>query len=756
MNQIDSNVGTSGERVFSGASGDGQVSEDSQASLVIEPRDIIAFFRRRYLTLAITTLVSVAVGLIIFSQITPRYEATSTVLLDNARSQVVDIDAVMVGVGTGESEASAQTAILKSRAIAVRVADRLNLWDDPKFNLNVATLSAPSSLNPLNWFGGSDDEAGPEDDLLRQDRMDALSRQVVVESIRSRMTVAANRTTQTIDISFESDDPARAAEIVNTIADEYVLDQLEAKYEATRNAATWLSGRLEEMRTTLDAAERAVEQYKADNDLVNADGLLLSEQELSELNGQLILIRAELAEKQAIYSRAQQILSRGGSLESVTEVLQSPVILALRQQQGDLARKEADLSSRYGPRHPQMINVQAERRDLDAQIQQEIARIVDSLKNNVAVVRSRERSIEASLEDRRAFALENNRSLVQLRALEREAEATRTLYEVFLNRFKEVSEQETLQVSGVRVISPAVAPTVAAYPKFTLFIGGALMAGLLLGSALAVGQELFDDTFHTAQDCERLLGTPTITAVPLVGGDNAAEIASEHILGNPLSPYSEAFRRVRTSLELSNVDNPPQVILFTSAVPSEGKTTASTSFALAAARAGKKVVIVDCDLRKPSVQKVFSREPVDKGLVEYLANPTSIGDIIQKHERSGADYIPVGRCPINPTEVLGSQHMSDLLTALRAEYDLVVIDSAPVLPVSDTQVVAKMVDATIFVIRWGQTPRAAVANAIKQFQRSNGGVVGTMLSAVDMDKQSAYGYGDDAYIYGNYGDYYSS
>lgn len=242
----------------------------------------------------------------------------------------------------------------------------------------------------------------------------------------------------------------------------------------------------------------------------------------------------------------------------------------------------------------------------------------------------------------------------------------------------------------------------------------------------------------------------------MVNGENASEIASEHIIGKPLSPYSEAFRRLRTSLELSNVDNPPKVILFTSAIPSEGKTTISTSFALAAARSGKKVIVVDCDLRKPKVHKVLSREPIESGLVEYLANPTTLDDIVHRHERSGADYIPVGVCSINPTEVLGSRHMAELLSALRSEYDLVVIDSAPILPVTDTHVVAKLVDTTIFVVRWGQTPRAAVSNALKRFTRINnsGRVAGTVLSAVNTDKQLAYGYGDDAYVYGNYGDYY--
>ncbi len=727
---------------------DGQFDASPVESL-INLRSALMFLRRRCLVILLVAAGVFVIALFVSSRLVPQYEATATVLIETTSAKVVDIDAVISGVGAGATRANAQTAILESRGIALRVAEKLNLWEAADFSpMGGGSVSA---LNPLNWFDGTPEDADPE--VLLSSR-----REAILTALRQNLSVNSNSKTQTIDIGYTSKSAERAAEIANTFAAEYALDQLEAKFEATKNAADWLSRRLEGMRATLDASERAVELYRAENNLINADGLLLSEQELSELNSQLILIRAEKAEKRAIYSRAQQLLAGGAALDSVSEVIQSPVVAGLRQQQAELARKQADFATRYGPRHPQMLNVQAERRDLDAHIQQEIQRIVDSLKNALAVVETRERSIERSLGERRDFAAENNQSLVQLRALEREAEATRALYETFLTRFKEVNAQESLQTPGVRVISRAIAPMTQSFPKTNLILVGALMIGLGIGGAVALSLELLDDSFHTTKQLEELLGVPNIAVVPLVDGadDGTEGVSADYVMGNLLSPYAEAFRSMRTSLALSNVDMPPKVVLFTSAVPSEGKTTVSSSFAMSAARAGQKVIIVDCDLRKPSVHKALGVAPDGEGLVKYLANPVGHEAIVQTHGPSGTDFIPVVTGSINPTDILSSRHMSDLIQTLRNNYDLVVIDSAPLLPVADTRSVAGLADATVLVVRWGKTPRAAVRNASHLLKQSGLPMAGTVLSAVDMSRQTTYGYGDAAYTYGNYGDYYAS
>lgn len=716
--------------------------------LGIELRDVIAFVRRRYLAVVVTAVASLVITLLITTQLTQRFTATAVVLLDQQSSQVVNIEAVLSGIGSGLNNANSQTAILTSRKIAERVATRADLWTDPEFQQTDSSFA--SSVNPASWLNA--------DTILDGTDVDAVAhqhREHIIETIRNRMTIVPRPLTQTIEISFESTSATRAAEVANAIADEYALDQLEAKFDATKSAADWLSRRLEGMRNQLDASERAVEAYRSENNLIDADGLLLSEQELSELNSQLILIRAEKAEKAAIYSRARQLLIGGTSQASVPEVLNSPVISALRQQQAELARKQADLTSRYGARHPQMINVRAERRDLDAQIQQEIARIVDGLKNALEVVRTRERSMERSLSERRDFASENNQSLVQLRALEREAEATRSLYETFLARFKEVNEQETLQTSGVRVISPAVPSVSPSFPRTNLFLAGGLLFGLLAGCSLAVVLEMFDDTFRTAKRLEQALGVPNITAVPLLDNEAAGNLAPDYALHNPLTQYAEAFRSLRTSLELSNVDSPPKVVLFTSAIPSEGKTTIAATYALTAARSGLKTIIVDCDLRKPRILKMMGGASVESGLVQLLSNQASLDEVTLNHASSAADYIPVETGIWTPTNLFGSQNFARLVEQLRANYDLVVLDSAPLLPVSDTRTIATLADTTVLVVRWGVTPRAAVLTAKNLLQRGGQRIAGTILSAVDMKKQATYGYGDSVYTYGNYGGYYS-
>ncbi|MEQ8738683.1 MAG: polysaccharide biosynthesis tyrosine autokinase, partial [Hoeflea sp.] len=418
--------------------------------------------------------------------------------------------------------------------------------------------------------------------------------------------------------------------------------------------------------------------------------------------------------------------------------------------------RQAELSSRYGPRHPEILKVQAEQRDLGREISQEIGRIADGMRNEVDVAATRERSLQESLEGLTKRASGDNQAFVQLRALERDAAATRTLYESFLTRFRQTSEQQDLLTPDARVISEASIPTAPSEPKMNILLAGALIAALGAGLGCAVLLELLDDTFHTTTQVEETLGVANLGVVPLVDRATAGrDQPQEFLQKKPLSSYAEAFRGLRTALALSNVDKPPQVVLFTSSLPGEGKTTAAASFALAASKAGSKVVLVDCDLRRPKAVEALKLKKPEAGLVEYLAQQTSLDDVLLHHE-SGLDVIPIVAGTANPTELLGSQHMKDLMAHLRRTYDLVVIDSAPVLPVSDTRQLAKLVDTTLFVVQWNKTPKAAAKNAIREFFTFGLPLAGVVLAQVDLSQQKKYGYGDGGYYYSSYSSYHSN
>lgn len=724
--------------------------------------DLAAIFRtlRKRLGLIIgVTLGVTALVMVVVLQQTPLYTAEAQILLDRQKMQVTDMDAVMSGLPADSATVDSEVEILRSRALAARVVDRLNLMEDPEFNSSLREPSMLRWLDPRVWVAEGLALIQAEPVVTNSDLRERAELNGVINSLLSRLTVSRQRLTYVINVSFISENPDKAARIANAIADTYILDQLEAKFEATRQANDWLSKRLGELRQQVQDSERAVEIFRSENGLESlASGATVNEQQMSELNAQLILARTALAEAQAKYERAQQIRSSGGTIESMADVVQSNTISQLRQKQAELARELADLSSRYGPRHPEIVNAEAQQRDIQRQIGAEVSRIIGSLQNNVSVARTRVSALEDSLREIRGETGESGEASVQLRELEREAAANRAVYESFLNRFKETSQQQDLQVPDSRVISQATAPISPSHPKKARSLVLALLISAMLGVGLAFLLEYLDNGLETARDVEEALGLPHLVSLPLVptekGPDGKPLKPHDYLLSKPLSAFSEALRSLRSALQLSNVDNPPKVVLFTSALPSEGKTTTSVSFARAAAASGLSVAIVDCDLRHPSVHKTFGLPTPEIGLVELLAERLDPDTVLLGDTKTSLKILPVATGSANPPDVLASSQMRLLIDRLRNDFDLVVLDSAPVLPVSDSRVLSKTADETVFVVRWNETPKDAAQSAIRELRNYDCSIAGVLLSAVDVTKQAKYGYGDAGYYYGRYSRYY--
>ncbi|MBX3489221.1 MAG: polysaccharide biosynthesis tyrosine autokinase [Parvibaculum sp.] len=737
--------------------GYGAAPFDASEGAVLDIHKLLAIVRRRIWLVLVIAAALMGVATAVIWQITPRYTATTTVMIDTRRTQVIDMPAVLSDLSPNAVALNAQAEIIRSRAVTGRVIEKLDLGSDPEFN-PMMDASGPRLLSPRSWLpvfiGRGKAEVLPPAERAR------VEAEAVFDTVRGALEIVPKAQVASIDIGFTSPDREKAALIANAVADAYVVDQLEAKFQATRQATEWLNARLGEMRVQLDESERAVEIFRAENDLLSAstEGGTLNEQQLSELNSQLITARADLAAKQVRYQRLQQLVRQGGSIETAGEVMSSGVIGGLRQQQAELARRQAELSSRYGPRHPEILKVQAEQRDLAREIANETGRILENVRNEVDIAATRVQSLEGSLDGLRQRASGDNQAFVQLRALEREAAATRTLYESFLTRFRQTTEQEDLQTPDARVISEARVPTVPSYPKTRVLLAAALMLSFGAGLACALALELLDDSIHTTAQAEEMLGVVSLGVIPLVGSKEAGGREGPHgyLLRKPLSSYSEAFRSLRTALTLSNVDHPPRVVLFTSALPGEGKTTAAVSFAISGARAGLRTVVVDCDLRRPKVAAALGLPKPTVGLVEHLARQASLEEVMLHHEASGVDCIPIAAGTSNPAELLSSQHMRELMEQLKRQYDLVVVDSAPVLPVSDTLTLAKLVDTTLFMVRWNETPKAAARNALREFINFGLPLAGVVLAQVDMSQQRKYGYGDGSYYYGNYSGYHSN
>ncbi|AWZ02879.1 tyrosine-protein kinase etk [Rhodobiaceae bacterium] len=731
------------------------MSEDHEVDL-IDLRQVMLTLRRNVRLISAVMVSITLITLVITLQLTPLYTATAKVLIDSRQSNVVDVEAVLSGLSADSSTVDSQVEIIRSQALAFRVIDTLDLMSDPEFNDTLREKSWLSALNPLSFVRSL--FPGVERDEEEQAQAERIG---TVKSFASRLSVRRTARTQVISIDFTSEVPRKAERIANAVADAYLVDQLEAKYEAARRATEWLDGRLQDLREQVKTTEETAELFRAAHGLIDADGSTLTEQQLKEINSQLLLARAELDGNRARLSRVRELVSRGTGFDSIAEVLSSDVIRDLRREQSELIRKEAQLRARYGERHPSIIEIKDERRDLDRQIQSEVSRIVVGLENQVAVASTRVKSLERSLAATTATAGEREHDRVRLRELQREANSNRTLYESFLGRFKETRQQEDLQEADARIISRATLPVFKSSPRTTLNIALALVASTLLGVGAAFVREYLDDRFRTPRELEEHLDLPVLATVPLLkdkdlSGAQAGKSPHRFVKAKPLSAYSESFRELQAALALSDVDNPPKSILITSALPNEGKTTTAVSFATSLVRAGLNVVLVDADLRRPSVQKIIGAERAEFDMIDFLTHSCTLDDALQTSEDGGFEYLATTRQPANPADLLASDAMKDLLVKLRQRFDMVIVDSPPVLPVSDSKALSSQLDKVIFVVKWQDTPKTAAEQSVAKLRDFGADLAGVIFEQVDMEKQTRYGYGDATYYYGRYSDYYLS
>ncbi len=704
--------------------------------------------RRRAVILGATALMTLVAAIIVF-QLTPMYTAEAIVMLDTRKTQVVDIQAVMSGLQSDEAVVRSEVEVLKSPALAARVVSKLNLTTNKLLNPYLTPPTFWQRYNPVtlvsNLFSGADSQQVETPEERQRDERDA-----VIGNVMGHVSVFNDGRSYIIKIRYESSDPALAASIANTFANQYLLTQLEAKFEATQRATDWLNEHLTDLRDKARDSDQAVQMYRTEHKLVTAKDATVTTQQLSELNSQLIIATADRTQKDATLRQVQAMVS-SSSGGSATQVLASPIIVQLKGQEASLLQKQAEMATRYRPEHPEMINIQAQITDVKRKIQEEVTNIIHGMQNDVLAARSRELALTSSIQALQQSAAVQDEAGVQLRELEREADANRTLYENFLNRFKQTSAQEDIQQADARLVSAADTPGSPTFPKKVTFIEIALGLSLIVGVVAAFIIEHLDNGFRTADQIEKMAGVPFLGHVPAVA---TGKIPHHLIVQQPVSAYAEAIRSVRTALRFSNVDNPPKVVLVSSALPNEGKTTFAASLAQSVARSGGRALLIDCDLRHPSVNRLF-KVAEGPGLLSLFKDGADLSQMIQVDGTSRLQFIPVQAGTSNPQDLLGSQHMKDFLKRLRDQYDLVVLDAPPVLAVTDALVLSHIVDATLFVIQWELTPRQIALGALKLMQTQGANLAGVVLSRVNVRKHAKYGYGDSGYYYGRYGTYYN-
>ena len=729
----------------------------------INLRDLFQKIWRRKGTLVGVTLIGTLIASLIVFQLTPRYIADATVMVDPRENRVVDVEAVFSGLPADQETIESEIQVLTSRGLADRVAQKLRLYGSPEFNVRLRPVSLLATwkgyLSPAQYIPQDVIDlfsSGKKSISLSEEQAMERERVAIINRLLGSLEVDRVGRSRVINISVSSEEPAMAARIANTVADMYIVEQLEAKFEATRRATQWLNERLTGLKESVKDSEQAVERYRRSSGLVEGRGVTLTSQQASELNSQMIVSRSKRAEADARLQQVERLMSTSTSVDSVAEVLSSPLIQLLRGQEADIQRKAAELSQEFGEKHPKMINIRAEVIDVRRKIAAEVKKIVQGLRNEVAVARARENEMLGSMRAIEAKVAGLNQRQVQLRALEREATANRALYESFLNRFKETNEQQEFQRPDARIISSADTPGRPSAPKKNLLIAIAFIMSAAAAMVVVFILESLDKGFRSMDEIEGTTGVPALGLVPAFSGlSSKGKEPQQVILERPNSAFAESVRALHASILLSNVDNPPKTVLLTSSVPSEGKTSLSLSLARLVARTGnKRVVIIDCDLRRPLVHRHLGMD-IGPGLVQLLADEASLEDVLRRDEPSGAYVLTAGGMPANPTDIITSEHFAQLLINLKSTFDLVVIDSSPVLAVSDSRILSRMADKTIFVVRWAETRREVVRLGLKQILEAGGDLAGVVLSMVNVKKHSRYGYGDSGYYYGRYRKYYS-
>jgi polysaccharide biosynthesis transport protein len=724
-------------------------------------RELLAILRRRRRVILWVTTVATTIALLIGLQVTKTYTAVAQVMIEPRESRIVNVEKVAPGL-PAEDSAIVETHIklIQSRATLARAVDNLNLASDPAF-AESWQASDGSVGGPVAFLAGWLPEwmadqlperfaiaAGVSTGALRRDP--EVRRAQAIDVLQGGVKVAQAGRSYVLSISYTSARPEEAARIANGIADAYVDVQLDEKLAATRRASAWLGEQVEQLRWRVFGSELAMEEFRAANGLIDAERTPLDSQQLAILTSSLIDARAERSAMEARLHSLRQMRRSGQGFESSAEALSSPLILNLREREMDLLREEAQLAREYGEHHPLILQLRAEQQKLADRIEHEIDNVIANLENDVAVARSRERAHAEHLREAQGQSAVTGQAEVQLRELEREVAASRSLYETLLVRLKETEQQQEIVQADARLISPAQIPDAPSSPSPKLFGVVGFTASLVFGSMLALLLEQLDNTLRTGRQVEELLGLRSLGLVPKIADAEADTPLHRHMIDQPQSAYAEAVHALHTQVCRAELDRPPPAaILVTSALPGEGKTSLAASLAVFAVQLGHKTLLVDLDFRRPAVAREFMAEP-QADLLAVLAGTARIEDAILRDPGSGVALLAAGHDHGNPITLLTSKRLKAVLRAARECYDCVILDTPPVLGLPDVKALSPVADAIVFVVHWDRTRRDAAAAALKQLADVSAPVAGVVLNQVDMKRHASYAYGDAAQYYVEY------
>jgi polysaccharide biosynthesis transport protein len=746
---------------------------------------VLAFLSRQYAVIGFVAAIVIAMGFVYLFTTPPSYTATASMLIDTSnirqvQQQSMDFDS-SIDSGTVES----QVEILKSDSIALAVIKKLDLVEDREFVGPGGGLVGTVLSSVMGLFASSNGTSS-----------DFATEHAALGAFQSGLNVGRVGLSYIIAISFRSLSPDRAAQIANAIADAYIDDQLEAKYQTTRRAGAWLQARLEELRAQASIAQRAVVEFKNKHNMIDAGGRTINEQQLAELNSELVMAKEHTAEARARDDRVQSVLTSNSPeavvSATVSDTLNNPVISNLREQYLTLSARYEDWVPRYGANHLAVVNVHNQMAEIQNSIRNELQRIAETYKSDFEIAKQREDSVQNQLNQAVSQSQVTNQAQVALRELESNAESYQALYDNFLQRYMESVQQESFPITDARVISAASPPLGPSHPKAPRVLGIATVAGLVFGVLAGAWRELADRVFRTQDQVEAILQADCIALVPKVkelpqtgevirhGSEGQIESVQSvdactqkialatgiyaTIMESPFSAFAEAIRSVKVAIDLSPITQRQvsrsrkptkqscKVIGFTSSIPNEGKSSIAGAVARLAAHAGARTLLVDCDLKNPSLSRSLS--PLAYvGLLEVLKGELAPESAIWVDPATNMKFLPVVMKSrlANSSEILSSEQTRAFFDSLRDTYDYIFMDLAPLMPIVDVRASPRLVDSYVYVVEWGKTRVDFVEQALGSARGVYEHLLGVVLNKVDLRSLGRYdGRGDSYYKHGHY------
>ena len=703
--------------------------------------------KRRHVAIAAFSVITLAVVVYAFTA-TPIYEGRVQLLIESNDPNVVDFKQV-TGDGMNANQLARQDyyqtqyKLLHSRAVAKRTLDTLKLWDNAELNPRKNGSAIRNAWHSMSGMFKGSRAAEPASD-------ETTAQAETIDTFLDNLTVAPVRNSRLVEVVFHSEQPPLAAAVANAVARAYIDMNLDFRFRSTKEASEFLEQQLTEQRKGVESAEARLQQYREQNDAISLeDRQNIVVQKLADLNAALTRAKTERLQKEAMYNELVNAQDDPAALDTFPAILSNQFIQHEKAELATLQRKQAQLAEKLGAKHPDMIEVQSAIEASQVKLRAEVGKVVQSVRTEYQAAVTQEHSMNEALEAQKSEAQSMNRKAIDYGVIQRDVESNKQIYNTLLQRAKETGVSGELRTSNVRIVDQAEPPVEPVSPRRALSILVGMLGGVFFGVGLAFFFEYLDDRVKTPEEIEQTLGLPSLGLIPI-----AADMATRpNPLMNEGAPnFAEAFRTLRTNVLFSAADGGPRSMVVTSTGPSEGKTMVAGNLAIGLAQTGQRVLLIDADMRRPRAHELFN-VAVEPGLSNLLVGAARPSEVVSESGIENLWVMPAGKTPPNPAELLGSRRFADLTTSLGRHFDCVIIDTPPVLAVTDAAVVAHRAAGVLFVIAADATSSKAAQTALDQLEHAHARFLGAVLNRVDVERHSYY---YSRYYRKDYANYYSA